>query len=514
MTEQKNGILGNWAIRRANAKPIAVELKASCLELFKQGASFKKAARVLGLRPYTVREWYRKFKKGNESWATGDGWSFWRSLLDRNLIQYQCEIKKDIPICRENPEGDRSCVGSCQSFSGGENQVVGGAEPAFAIPLYSADGACRRILEGRLLKKKEVAAVRSLIDSGYSVKEACRIAGMPRCAYYRALKPSKKAESDAALVKLMCEIENDKHISSTYGLERLTAEVNNRLLNAEQEIFTKILRNKSKVNHKRVHRLMKEHDIHSRIRRRRQPDNYYKAIKEMLKTNRAPNILKRDFSSPRPMAKLTTDVTYIPCSDQKFIYLSPLFDLFNNEIRSYSVSTVNSEEFVRSMLMTLPTESLRGALIHNDQGSVYWSNGWVKLCEELQIVRSMSRRGNCWDNALSEQFFSSMKADLGLTKRGYKRLLTENEIKDLINDYIPWYNTGRIQKKLGYLSPVRFREAFFDKSYKVMDIVQSRIRKVGKVSSVDSSGACLGPSARPFGFGTSPTNRLKPVIPN
>ena len=172
------------------------------------------------------------------------------------------------------------------------------------------------------LAKKEVAAVQSLTTDGYTIKEACRIAGIPRCAYYRALKPSAKAESDAELVRLMCDIENDRHVSASYGLERLTGEVNNRLLKAEPEIASKILRNGTRVNHKRVHRLMKEHDIHSRIRRRKHPDNYYKAVKEMLKKNRAPNILKRNFTAERPMAKLTTDVTYIPCSDQKFIYSS------------------------------------------------------------------------------------------------------------------------------------------------------------------------------------------------
>ena len=173
------------------------------------------------------------------------------------------------------------------------------------------------------------------------------------------------------------------------------------------------------------------------------------------------------------MRKLTTDVTYIPCSDQKFIYVSPLLDLFNHEVVSYSISAVNSEEFVRRMLTALPPEALKDALIHNDQGSVYWSNGWVKLCEELQVVRSMSRRGNCWDNALSENFFSGMKVDLGLTKQGYKTLLPAKEVRALVNDYMPWYNTERIQKKLNYMSPVHYRESFLDKRLRANGIVSS-----------------------------------------
>ena len=346
--------------------------------------------------------------------------------------------------------------------------------------------------------------MRALVDAGRSIKDACRISGIPRSAYYRALKPSAKAESDAELVRLMCDIENDRHISSTYGIERLTGEVNNRLMKAEPELIAKILRFGDRVNHKRVHRLMKEHGIHSRIRRRKHPDNYYKEVKEMLKKNRAPNILKRDFTAEMPMRKLTTDVTYIPCSDQKFVYLSPLFDLFNHEITSYAISTVNSEEFVKRMLTALPPVMLRNVLLHNDQGSVYWSKGWVKLCETLQIVRSMSRRGNCWDNALSENFFSGMKADLGLTKRGYKKLLTTKEIKDLINDYIPWYNNGRIQKKLNYLSPVQYREAFLERAIPVIGAGTVNDSDTKRVLPGGAAGARLGPTARPLGDGAPP----------
>ena len=474
MTEQINGQLGDWAAKCSRAKPIQVETKTSCLGLFKQGKGYRKAAREFGLSPYTVRDWHRRFKSGDESWASRDGRKFARCAEARDLVKYRHEIETFISGCGTGPSSDGSRVDSGRSLCGGEGQVAGGAEPVAAIPLYSADGACERILAGGFRKKKEVAAVRALIDSGRTVKDACRIAGIARCAYYRSLKPTAKAQSDAELVRLMCDIENDRHVSSTYGVERLTGEVNNRLRKAEPELASKILRNGTRVNHKRIHRLMKEHDIHSRIRRRKHPDNYFKDVKEMLKKNRAPNILKRNFCADRPMSKLTTDVTYIPCSDQKFIYLSPLFDLFNHEIVSYSISVVNSEEFVRKMLAALPPEAIRNAMIHNDQGSVYWSNEWVRLCDKLQIVRSMSRRGNCWDNALSENFFSAMKADLGLTKSGYKTLLPTKDVKGLIKDYIPWYNTGRIQKKLGYMPPVQFREAFLDKSPLALKIIQSR----------------------------------------
>ena len=504
MTQQNNGQLGDWAPQCAQAKPIEIATKIACLELFRQGNGYRKAAKMLGLKQYTVRDWLRRFKSGDVSWSTRDGQAYFGCAEAKDLVQYRHEIEAFISGRGKDTARDGSGVGSGRPVCGRENQVAGGAESPAAVPLYSADGACERILSGGVRKKKELAAVQSLVAHGSTIKDACRVAGIPRCAYYRARKPSAKAESDAELVRLMCDIENDRHVSSTYGIERLTGEVNNRLLKAEPGLLARILRNGTRVNRKRIHRLMKEHGIHSRIRRRKHPANYYKTVREMLMKNRAPNILRRDFAAGMPMRKLTTDVTYIPCSDQKFIYLSPLLDLFNHEVVSYSISTVNSEEFVRRMLTALPPEALKDALIHNDQGSVYWSNGWVRLCEELQVVRSMSRRGNCWDNALSENFFSGMKVDLGLTKQGYKTLLPAKEVRGLVNDYMPWYNTERIQKKLNYLSPVHYREAFLDQRLRANGIVSSCASPMEAISEDGAAGARLGPSARPFGDGASP----------
>lgn len=509
MTQQINGMLGDWATNYAQAKPIKVETKVSCLELFRHGIGYVRAARTLGLRRYTVRDWHRRFKAGDEAWATRDGQANYHCTEAKNLVQYRHEIETSNASAGKTSACDGSSIGSGQSVCGREDQVAGGAESTAAIPLYCADRACERILAGGVRKKKEVTAVEQLVAHGSSIIDACRIAGIPRCAYYRARKTSAKAESDAELVRLMCDIENDKHVSSTYGIERLTAEVNNRLLKAEPELMAKIMRFGTRVNRKRIHRLMKEHGIHSRIRRRKHPDNYYKSVKEMLKTNRAPNILKRDFTAEMPMRKLTTDVTYIPCNDQKFIFVSPLLDLFNHEVVSFSIGTVNSEELVKRMLSALPPAALKDALIHSDQGSLYWAKGWVKLCEKLQVVRSMSRRGNCWDNALSENFFSGMKVDLGLTKSGYKTLLPAGEVKGLVIDYMPWYNNGRIQRKLNYMSPIQYKEAFLDKSLMpATDAIQSWANLSQELSIGGAAGARLGPSARPFGDGASLPHHL------
>ena len=210
MTEQINGQLGDWASKCANAKPIEVSKKTSCLELFKQGIGYHRAARVLGLRPYTVRDWKRRFRAGDEAWATRVGRMFQHSSEARDLINYRHEIEAFVSGRGTDSARDGSGIRPEQSFRGREDQVAGGAEQAAPIPLYCADGACERILARGTCKKKEVAAVQSLTADGHTIKEACRIAGIPRCAYYRALKPTAKAESDAELVRLMCDIENDR----------------------------------------------------------------------------------------------------------------------------------------------------------------------------------------------------------------------------------------------------------------------------------------------------------------
>ena len=162
MTQQINGQLGDWASKYAKAKPIDVSKKTACLELFKQGMGFRKSAKTLGLRPYTVRDWQRRFKAGDESWASRDGRKFARHAEAKDLINYRHEIEAFIPGRGADPVRDGSGIRSEQPLRGREDPVAGGAEQAVAIPLYCADGAYERILAGGPGKKKEVAAVQSL----------------------------------------------------------------------------------------------------------------------------------------------------------------------------------------------------------------------------------------------------------------------------------------------------------------------------------------------------------------
>ena len=206
-----------------------------------------------------------------------------------------------------------------------------------------------------------------------------------------------------------------------------------------------------KLNHKRVERVMDKFKLHAKIRRKRYPKNYYLALKENP-VELPDNVLARDFKSVGPMQKLVTDITYLP-TNEGWIYMAAVLDLWNREIVSYKISRHISLKLVKDVVSQLG--SCRGALIHSDMGWTYTHPFYIKHLKELGFRQSMSRKGNCWDNACMENFFGLMKSE---TIRQTKQLLTVDGMIRLIDDYIHWYNNQRIQKKLGYLSPVDFRK--------------------------------------------------------
>ena len=206
-----------------------------------------------------------------------------------------------------------------------------------------------------------------------------------------------------------------------------------------------------KLNHKRVERVMGKFDLHARIRRRRYPKNYYLNLKENP-AELPGNVLARDFTADKPMKKLVTDITYLP-TNEGWIYMAAVLDLWNREIVSYRISRHIGLELVKGVVSQL--ESCRGALIHSDMGWTYTHPSYIEHLKGLGLRQSMSRKGNCWDNACMENFFGLMKSE---TIRQSKELLSVDEMSKLIDDYIHWYNNQRIQKKLGYLSPVDFRK--------------------------------------------------------
>ena len=206
------------------------------------------------------------------------------------------------------------------------------------------------------------------------------------------------------------------------------------------------------VNHKRVERICRENGLLAKNRRRKFPRDYYKQQKENRK-NLPKNILNRNFESREPLKKLCTDVSYFK-TKTGWLYLSPVLDLCGRKIQCYSISAHNDEALSEDTLDKFFTLGIpKGSILHSDQGSLYTSKKWQKRLKKNGVIQSMSRKGNCWDNACIEHFFGTLKVESGYDDLLKNGLLSYEDTKKLIDDFIYYYNNERIQQNLGWKTP-------------------------------------------------------------
>lgn len=204
------------------------------------------------------------------------------------------------------------------------------------------------------------------------------------------------------------------------------------------------------INHKTVFRLLKSLGLRSLIRVRK-----YRSYKGET-GQAADNVLGRNFLSEKPNQKWATDVTEFRVRDRK-LYLSPILDLFNGEIISYSLSESPNFAQVTDMLKKafrkVKRAQTKGLILHSDQGWQYQMKRYQKLLQARGIIQSMSRKGNCLDNAIIENFFGTIKAELFYLNK----YLSIDQLKKDIIDYIHYYNHDRIKLNLNGKSPVQYR---------------------------------------------------------
>lgn len=217
--------------------------------------------------------------------------------------------------------------------------------------------------------------------------------------------------------------------------------------------ITLLLRQKGIIiNHKAVLRLMKSLGLKSIIRVKK-----YKSYKgEHGKI--APNILTRNFKALQPNQKWATDVTEFNVSGKK-LYLSPIIDLFNQEIISYELSERPNFNQVVAMLKK-SFKKLNGQdnlILHSDQGWQYQMKRYQQLLKDKGIIQSMSRKGNCFDNAIIENFFGILKSELFYIKK----FTSINQLKQEIKEYIDYYNNDRIKLNLKGMSPIQYRAHYY-----------------------------------------------------
>lgn len=257
---------------------------------------------------------------------------------------------------------------------------------------------------------------------------------MARSVYYYHLKRLNATDKYTVVREIIKSIFHEH--KGRYGYRRMTAEMRNKG-------FT--------INHKTVRRLMDEMGLKSKMRKVR-----YRSYKgEVGKI--APNVIARDFIADAPNRKWATDVTQISIGSVK-LYLSPILDMYNGEIISYNISKKPNLEQVYDMLdkAFARFDNLEGLILHSDQGWQYQHYGYRTRLEQRHIIQSMSRKGNCLDNAMAENFFGIMKSEL-LYAENFES--SEIFIKAL-EKYIEYYNNKRIKSKLKGKSPVQYRTLY------------------------------------------------------
>lgn len=260
---------------------------------------------------------------------------------------------------------------------------------------------------------------------------------MARSTFYYHTKRLGQPDGYEAVRKRIRAI-YDKH-HGRYGYRRITAQLRNEGL---------------EINHKTVQKLMGQMSL--KAKRKKQRYRSYKG--ELGKI--APNLLDRDFKATAPNQKWTTDVTQVKIKDKK-IYLSPILDMFNGEVVSYAISTSPDLKMVMTMLdRAFKNRNIQGNLIfHSDQGWHYQHKRYQKALEDRHITQSMSRKGNCLDNAIMENFFGLMKNEL-LYLQEWDSI---DQFKNALRTYIRYYNNDRIKLRLKGKSPVQYRALFQSK---------------------------------------------------
>lgn len=259
-----------------------------------------------------------------------------------------------------------------------------------------------------------------------------KVLEIPRSTYYRWVKEGREAEFTEIEEKL---IELCRRTKYRNGHRKIKA-----LLAKDYDI---------KLNRNTVQKLMQKHNLQCRIKRKRKWKSQGEA--EII----APNVLARNFFAAKPNEKWVTDITYIKYGNIP-LYLSTILDLYNNEIVAYELYDHQQTPLVMDTLKAASKARNypEGVIVHSDQGSVYTSYVYQNYLKEMNLVSSMSRRGNCWDNAVIESFHSNLKTE----EFQYVKMnsLSLNEVRKRVEMYIQYYNEERIQEKLGYLTPIEF----------------------------------------------------------
>ena len=278
----------------------------------------------------------------------------------------------------------------------------------------------------------------------HMVKYLCQIAGVSRSGYYQYLSAKsheqrkRKNEKDEMAKEIILKAFNFK------GRKKGARQIKMTLAGQFNVVY----------NLKRIRRIMKKYGIICPIRKA----NPYRRMMKATKEHRVvPNLLRRQFKQGIPGKVLLTDITYLHFGKGMRAYLSAIKDGSTGEILAYHLSDRMTLKLATNTLKKLKRnknfKKAKDALIHSDQGVHYTSPVFQKLVKKLGLRQSMSRRGNCWDNAPQESFFGHLKDETSI-----KACTTLDELKKEIKQYMIYYNHYRYQWNLKKMTPVQYRD--------------------------------------------------------
>lgn len=275
-----------------------------------------------------------------------------------------------------------------------------------------------------------------LLSQKYTIKILCTIAWVSQSWYY---KYKNKLKNNTT------KVQKDKQ-----DLEKIQNLVSQYKRKYGYRMITMLLQSKYNIlmNHKKVLRIMKSYDLLSDIRKK---DPYSQIRKATQEHHTSKNILNREFRWALPLQKLWTDITYIRFQ-WKWIYLSIIKDIVSWEILSHKLSQNLSMEFVLETIKQIWKSKVEWALIHSDQGFHYTHPTFRKALEKYWFLQSMSRKGNCLDNAPTESFFWHMKDEIDLTD-----CKDFGDVEKYMKKYIFHYNNHRPQWNRKKMTPVQYR---------------------------------------------------------
>lgn len=274
-------------------------------------------------------------------------------------------------------------------------------------------------------------------DNVLTITELCSIARVSRSGYYNRVNSKDKRDEQER--KDRHDFELILEAFSHRGYDKGVRGIHMRLLHMDPPIL---------MNVKKISRLMHKYNLICPIRQA----NPYRRMAAALKTNNvADNLVNREFEEHGPRSILLTDITYIPYNGT-FAYLSTIIDAFTKQVLSYAISDnlkldfvlLTVEQLIRNHRISLDEETI----IHSDQGVHYTSYKFIEIVKDSNLRQSMSRRANCRDNAPQESFFGHMKDEIDVSN-----CTDFCEVKDIIDDWIDYYNNERYQWDLAKLSP-------------------------------------------------------------